>query len=62
MNGSFEFKLSENFNILCTHNRFFCLKVLTSKMVIKVSAWKPEANDNATLSTVNIAINDNHML
>ena len=31
-------------------------------MVIKVSAWKPEVNENATLSTVNIAINDNHRL
>ena len=29
-------------------------------MVIKVSAWKPEVNENATFSTVNIAINDNH--
>ena len=29
-------------------------------MVIKVSAWKYELNENATLSTVNIAINDNH--
>ena len=31
-------------------------------MVIKVSAWKPEVNENATFSTVNIAINDNHRL
>ena len=31
-------------------------------MVIKVSAWKPEVNENATLSTINIAINDNHRL
>ena len=31
-------------------------------MVIKVSAWKPEVNKNATLSTVNIARNDNHGL
>ena len=38
----------------------FGLEVLTFKMVIKVSAWKPEVNKNATLSTVNIAINDNH--
>ena len=48
--------------ILCTHNRLFCLEVLTFKMVIKVSALKPEVNENATLSTVNIAINDNHRL
>ena len=40
----------------------FCLEVLTFKMVIKMSAWKPEVNENATLSTVNIAINDNHRL
>ena len=40
----------------------FCLEVLTFKMVIKVSAWKPEVNENATLSTINIAINDNHRL
>ena len=40
----------------------FCLEVLTFKMAIKVSAWKPEVNENATLSTVNIAINDNHRL
>ena len=38
---------------------FFGLEVLTFKMVIKISAWKPEVNENATLSTVNIAINDN---
>ena len=35
-------------------------------MVIKVSVWKPEFNENATLSMVNtctcIAINDNHRL
>ena len=31
-------------------------------MVIKVSSWKPEVNENATLSTVNIAIKDNHRL
>ena len=41
---------------------FFFLEVLTFKMVIKVSAWKPEVNENATFSTVNIAINDNHRL
>ena len=40
----------------------FCLEILIFKMVIKVSAWKPEVNENATLSTVNIAINDNHRL
>ena len=40
----------------------FCLEVLTFKMVIKVSARKPEVHENATLSTVNIAINDNHRL
>ena len=28
-------------------------------MIIKVSAWKPEDNENATLSTVNIALIDN---
>ena len=31
-------------------------------MVIKVWAWKPEVNENATISTVNIVINDNHRL
>ena len=31
-------------------------------MVIKVSAWKTEVNENVTLSTVNFAINDNHRL
>ena len=66
MNGSFEFKLSKNFNIalLFMHTQliFFGLEVLTFKMVIKVSAFKPEVNENATLSTVNIAINDNHRL
>ena len=31
-------------------------------MVIKVLAWKPEVYENATLSTVNIAINYDHML
>ena len=31
-------------------------------MVIKVSAYKPEVNENATLSTVDIVINDNHRL
>ena len=41
---------------------FFCLAVLTFKIIIKVSAWKPEVNENATFSTVNIAKNDNHRL
>ena len=41
---------------------FFCLEVLTFKMVIKVLVWKPEVNENTTLSTVNTAINDNHRL
>ena len=40
----------------------FCLEVLTFKMAIKVTARKPEVNENATLWTVNIAINDNHRL
>ena len=40
----------------------FCREVLTFKMVIKVSALKPEVNENATLLAVNIAINDNHRL
>ena len=31
-------------------------------MAIKVLAWKPEDNENATLSTINIALNDNHRL
>ena len=31
-------------------------------MVIKVSAWKPEVNENVTLSMVNFAMNDNHRL
>ena len=42
MYGSFGFKLSENFNIallsMHTQQIFFCLEVLTSKMVIKISA------------------------
>ena len=41
---------------------FFGLEVLTLKNVLKVSTWKPEVNENATLSTVNIAINDKHRL
>ena len=40
----------------------FYLEVLTFKMVIKISARKPEVNENATLSTVNIAIKDNQRL
>ena len=59
MNGSFGFKLSENFNIalLSRHTQHIsCLEVLTFKMVIKVSSYKPEVNENATLSMVNIAI------
>ena len=47
---------------LCTRNRFFGLEVLTFKMDIKVSAWKPEVNENVTLSTVNFGINDNHRI
>ena len=66
MNGYFGFKLSENFNIalLSMHMQQICffLEVLTFKMVIKVSAWKPEVKENATLSTVNIAINDSQKL
>ena len=66
MNGYFGFKLSENFNIallsMHTQQIFFCLEVLTFKMVIKVSAWIPEVNENVTLSTVNSTINDNHRL
>ena len=65
MNGSFGFKLSENFNIalLSMHTQqIVFLEVLTFEMVIKDSAWKPEVNENATHSTVNIAINDNHRL
>ena len=61
MNGSFGFKLSENFNIalFSMHTQqIFCLEVLTFKIVIKVSAWKPEVNENATLSMVNVAINE----
>ena len=68
MNGYFGFKLSENFNIallalLSMHTQqIFCLEVLTFKMIIKVSAWIPEVNENVTLSTVNSTINDNHRL
>ena len=66
MNGSFGFKISENVNIaplsMHTQQIFFYLQVLTFKMVIKVSPWKPEVNENATLSKVNVAINDNHRL
>ena len=66
MNGSFGFKLSENFNIallsMQTQQIFFGLEVLTFRNVLKVSAWKPEVNEHATLSTVNIAINDKHRL
>ena len=66
MNGSFwiqtfgKFQHCSTFYAHATY--FFYLEVLTFKMVIKVSAWKPEVNENATLSTVNIAINDNHRL
>ena len=66
MNDSFGFKLWENFNIallsMHTQRIFFCLEVLTFKKNIKVLAWKPEVDENATLSTVNIAINDKHRL
>ena len=65
MDGSFGFKLSENFNIalLSMHTQqILCLEVLTFKMIIKVSARKPEVNENLTLSTVNFAIIDNHRL
>ena len=66
MNGSFGFKLSENFNILLSYyahaTEFFGLEVLTFKIVIKASEWKPEVNKNATLLTVNTALNDNHRL
>ena len=55
-------KISTLLYFLCTRNRFFCLEMLTFKMVIKVSAWKPEVNENVTLSTVNFAINDHHRL
>ena len=41
---------------------YFCLEVLTFKMVIRVAACKPEVNEHVTFSTVNIAINDNHKL
>ena len=55
-----------NFNIalLSMHTQHICLcfEVLTFKVVIKVSAWEPEVNENATLSTVNIAINVDHRL
>ena len=40
----------------------FCLEVLTLKMAIKSSARKLEVNENVSLWTVNIAINDNHRL
>ena len=53
MNGSFGLKLSENFNIALisriTQQICFCLEVLAFKMVIKVSARKPEVNENMTL-------------
>ena len=66
MNGSFGLKLSQNFNIALfsrnTQHICFCLEDLAFKMVIKVSARQPEINENATLSTVNIAINDKHRL
>ena len=55
-------KISTLLYFLCTRNRFFFLEVLTFKMVIKVSAWKPEVNENVTLYKVNFAINDNHRL
>ena len=65
MNGSFGFKLSENFNMALLSmlkQPIFCPEVLTFKMVIKVLAWKPEVNENATLPTIDIAINDIHRL
>ena len=55
-----KFQHCSTFHVHATY--CFCLEVLTFKMVIKVSAWKPEVNENASLSTVNIAINDNHRL
>ena len=56
-------KISTLLYFLCTRNTFFfCLEVLTFKMFIKVLAWKPEVNENVSLSTVNFAINDNHRL
>ena len=44
-----------------TRNRGF-LEVKNFKMVIKVGALKSEVSENATLSMVNTAINDNHRL
>ena len=66
MNGFFGFKFSENFNLalfsMHMQQIFFCFEVLTFKNVIKGSAWKPEVNENAALSTVNLSINDKHRL
>ena len=66
MNGSFWIQTFGKFQHCSTFyahaTNCFCLEVLTFKMVIKVSAWKPEVNEHASLSTVNIAINNNHRL
>ena len=60
------FRISKKFNIallsMQTQQIVFGLEILAFKNVLKVSAWKPEVNENATLSTVNIAINDKHRL
>ena len=65
MNCSFRFKLSENFKIalLFMHTQQISL---SSSFDLQNGhqnfSMKPEVNENATLSTVNIAINDNHRL
>ena len=65
MNCSFGFKLSENFKIalLSMHTQQISL---SSSFDLQNGhqnfSMKPDVNKNATLSTVSIAINDNHRL
>ena len=46
---------------LTTHNwEKMCLEALAFKMAIKVWAWKPEVEEKARFSMVDIVINHNH--
>ena len=65
MNGSFGFKLSENFNIAQLTMRtqqIFLVLSFDLQNGHQSFSMKTEVNENATLSTVNIVINDNHRL
>ena len=65
MNCSFGFKLSENFKIALLSMHIQQIS-LSSSFDLQNGhqnfSMKPEVNENATLSTVNIAINDKHKL